>query len=370
MKYNRPAYKDPAVKVDVSRSTFGNALIESPVFDYPISIKENFFRMAHHEKPMWVPYSASEMQTLHINDLADMKPDGRQLGPNFRFPAKENYTFIDHFGNSWTWVAQAGGAMLTPGTCLCDDICKWEEQIKFPDFSEWNFAERAEKFMKETYDPNKIMHINVHQGLTEMLVAYLGGYEQGMSSMLIEPEACSDFFNAYADYMISFFDMLNKLYPIDFITYHDDWGTERDTFFSERMMEELVFEPTKRIVDHIKGAGKVFELHSCGKIERFLPYMCDLNVDFLQIQRRANDMPKLKEKYGDRIGFNAAIEGLQTGQPIELDELRDKVRKTIDIYAPTGGFYPAVFERDPERMWVIASELYCYGREFYDNENK
>jgi hypothetical protein len=32
---------------------------------------------------------------------------------------------------------------------------------------------------------------------------------------------------------------------------HDDWGHERDTFFSEKMMEELVYEPTKRIVQHV-----------------------------------------------------------------------------------------------------------------------
>ena len=32
---------------------------------------------------------------------------------------------------------------------------------------------------------------------------------------------------------------------------------------------------------------------------------------FLQIQRRAVDIPALKEKYGDKIGFNVMIEDLQ-----------------------------------------------------------
>ncbi len=370
MKYPRPAYMDPNVKIDTSYTIFGHVETKAPKFDYPISAKENFVRMAHRDHPMWVPFPATDIQSIHINELADPKPDGRHLGPDFKRMPKEDETFIDHYGNSWTWVASAGGAMLTPGTCTCTDICEWEKQIKFPDFNDWNFKERAEKYMKEEYNPDKVMHINVHQGLTEMLVAYLGGYEQGMSSLLIEPEACTDFLNAFADYMISFFDMLNSLYPIDFITYHDDWGTERDTFFSERIMEEMVFEPTKRIVDHIKGAGKVFELHSCGKIERFLPYMCDLGVDFIQIQRRANDMPKLKEKYGDRIGFNAGLEGVEIGQVLDKDELIATIRKTIDIYGPGGGFYPAIFDNDPERFWTIASEFYYYSREFYENENK
>ena len=366
MKYERPKYLDPKYRIDVSYSTFGNMKIEAPVFDYPISVRENFFRMAHRDHPVWVPFPATEIQELIINDLADPKPDGRQLGPDFRRYSREDYVFRDHFGNSWTWVASAGGAMLTPGTCVCTDICEWEKQIRFPDFRDWNFKECAERFLKEKYDPDKVLHVNIHQGLTEMLVAYLGGYEQGMSSLLLEPEACAAFFEAFAEYMISFFDMLNELYPIDFVTYHDDWGTERETFFSEKIMEEMVFEPTKRIVDHIRNAGKVFELHSCGKIERFMPYMCDLGVDFIQIQRRANDMPKLKALYGDRIGFNAGLEGAEIDTRLTTEKMIDLIRRTIDIYAPGGGFYPAAFASDPEQYWVMASEFYFYSREFYE----
>jgi hypothetical protein len=368
MKYPRPKFGDPSIKLTNYSPIFGNITVQSPVFDTPISTRENFIRAAHRDKPMWVPFGPSEIQSLHINQLAS--PRGEyQLGPDFKLYSPTDYTFLDPFGNSWTWVASAGGAMLTPGTKVVDDICDWEKQIKFPNFNDWDFKETAEKFMQESYDPNKVMHINIHQGLTEMLVAFLGGYEEGMTALAIEPEACQDFFNRYAQYMIDFFDMLNELYPIDFITYHDDWGTEKDTFFSERMMEELVFEPTKRIVDHIKGKGKVFELHSCGKIERFLPYMCDLGVDFLQIQRRANDMPKLKQVYGDRIGFNAFIEDMEADVKYSEEELRALMRKSIDIYAPGGGFYPVVFASTPEDLWTCATEIYCYSRELYDKEN-
>ncbi len=342
--------------------------MRAPVFDTPISRRENFFRAAHRDHPRWVPIPASDIQDLHINQLAT--PQGEtQLGPDFIRYAKEDYRFFDIFGNSWTWVASAGGAMLTPGTKLVDDICDWEKQIRFPDFNSWDFRETAEKYMKEEYDPEKVMHINIHQGLTEMLVAFLGGYGEGMLAMAVEPEAVKAFFDRYAQYMIDFFDLLDSLYPIDFITYHDDWGTERDTFFSAAMMEDLVFEPTKRIIDHIKGRGKVFELHSCGRIERFLPYMCDLGVDFLQIQRRANDMPALKEKYGDRIGFMAGIEGIAFGKPCSDAQLAELIKNTVEIYAPGGGFYPVLFGTTEEILWKQSAEMYCCSREFYDREN-
>ena len=375
MEYPRPAYLEPGVKTTTNKTAFGAVPIVAPLFDAPISARENFVRAARRENPLWAPVSYSDIQSLLINELADEKPAvggslGVQLGPRFTEMPDYDYIFHDAHGNSWSWVAQAGGAMLTPGTKVLEDICDWEKVLKLANVGDWSFRETAERFMKNKYDPDKVMHINIHQGLTEMLVAFIGGYEQGMVAMAVEPEACRDFFAAYAQYMIDFFDFLSTLYPIDFITYHDDWGTEKDTFFSERMMEELVYEPTKKIVDHIKGKGKIFELHTCGKIERFLPYMCDLGIDLLQIQRRANDMPKLKQEYGHRIGFNAPIEGIDraAGADCTDSKLVELIQKTVQIYGKGGGLYPWLFETDPEKVWLVASELYCCSREYYENK--
>ena len=374
MKYPRPAYNAPGIKTTTNKTVFGALPIVAPVFDTPISRKENFFRAARRDKPVWAPIAYTDIQTRLINELADEKPEenGRlrvQLGPRFTEQPRYDYLYLDPYGNSWSWVAEAGGAMLTPGTKLLHDICDWEKEIKLPDINDWNYRETAEKFMKEEYDPDKVMHINIHQGLTEMLVAFTGGYEEGMVALAAEPEAVADFFEFYAQHMIDHFDYLDTLYPIDFITYHDDWGTERDTFFSERMMEDLVFAPTKKIIDHIKGKGKVFELHTCGKIERFLPFMCDLGIDFLQIQRRANDIPMLKEKYGNRIGFNAPLEGYDRYTPgvsYPDDVLVEMIRNTVDIYCKGGGVYPSLYVTDPEQVWLAVTETYYYSKEYYE----
>ena len=69
-------------------------------------------------------------------------------------------------------------------------------------------------------------------------------------------------------------DHLLKIYPADMMTIHDDWGTELDIFYSPQMMEELVFEPTNRIVQHIKSKGCAFMLHS-RECFRFIPYMIE-----------------------------------------------------------------------------------------------
>ena len=74
--------------------------------------------------------------------LAAHGPEGRQLGPMLNASAAR-YTYHDDFGNSWTWDKNAGGACMTPGTRVCDDILKWEEQVRFPDYREWDLAENS-----------------------------------------------------------------------------------------------------------------------------------------------------------------------------------------------------------------------------------
>jgi uroporphyrinogen-III decarboxylase len=135
-----------------------------------------------------------------------------------------------------------------------------------------------------------------------------------MLALAVEPDAVRALLDRFADFEIELFDLLYALYPFNMVTYHDDWGTERDTFFSEKMMEEIVFAPTKRIIDNIRSKGVFFELHSCGNIKSVLPYMVELKADFLQIQRRAVNIPELKQMYGDKIGFNSGIEGLVPGK--------------------------------------------------------
>jgi hypothetical protein len=93
-----------------------------------------------------------------------------------------------------------------------------------------------------------------------------------------------------------------------------------------------------------------------------------MGAELLQIQRRAVDIPAMKIKYGDKIGFNAGLEGVVPGVPLPRAELLSKIRQTVDIYGKSGGFVVSLFERDPELLWDATSELHAYSREYYDRE--
>ena len=360
-KYERPKYGQPGAATEERKMMFSSETVLMPKLDYPISVRENFRRAAWRDNPMWIPNATTDMDTL-MGDIP-----GNTFGTEGMISSDTSFTYKDKFGVDWTYVPVAGGSMLTPGTQFMDDITEWESKVKFPEMTveEWRPAAEAYNARR---DPEKVLNFNIGQGCTERLVALLGGYTDGMVALAMEPEAVKDFFYRFVEYMISMVDAACELYPVDMISYHDDWGTERDTFFSPAMMEDIVFDPTKVLFDHIKSKGLVLQLHSCGKIERFVPYMIDLGVDFMQIQRRANDIPMLKEKYGDKIGFNTGVEGLPTDREPTEEDVIEAVRHSVELYGKGGGIYTSVFVQDPALAWTGVEELFWYSREYYERE--
>jgi hypothetical protein len=364
MKYARPVYMQEGIPIVKGKRMFSaDEFIDIPKLDYPIPPVENFKRVAARDKPLWVPNSMAEFDSFMIGIP----------GSDLTLPAIDKTTrtvFTDIYQTEWVWVPEVGGPMLRPGTKYMDSVLDWEAMVHFPNLRDTDWASLDGDFMNTRYNPEKVLHFNMGQSMTERLVSLVGGYEDFLVSLLEEPEAVRAFFDRFADCEIEMFDSIMKHYPVSMVTLHDDWGTERDTFFSEKVMEALVLDPTKRIMDHIHAHGAAVELHSCGKIERFMPYMIEMGVDFLQIQSRAYDIPMLKEKYGDKIGFCSMIQGFQPGQPTDDGEkYLQAVRSAVDSFAKGGGMYTSISASQPEHIWSGVCELFYYSREYYEAEN-
>ena len=357
MKYPRPAFGDPNIRMFHRISPFRPGGIDVPIVnDRPISIKENFRRAARCERPVWVPNSNTDFNFAMLYMVSGM--------PEADWGAKERYDFTDWFGVQWMFVPEAGGPMLKPNTQFLSDITEWKEKVKFPNLDDYDFEGCCKKWL-EVCDPEKVMHINIGQGCTERLVALRGGYTDAMCDMALEPEAVYDFLMAFADWECSVIDRVCRYIPVDYMTYHDDWGTERDTFFSSDMMEEMVFEPTKKIFDHMHERGITVQLHSCGKIERFLPYMVEMGVNTLQIQARANDFRAYKEKYGDRLALEVMI---MPDPSWDESQVIRNIHEVVDTYGKGGGLISSFGHPDPQILWDGTMELYYYSREKYEAE--
>lgn len=356
MKYKRPELGDPSVPAADFGANYGLGSMKIPVPEKPIPIKENFRRAYMRQNPMWIPNGMSDISSQMLAALNGM--------PEVDWSRKERYDWKDWFGVEWTYVPEAGGPMPKIGTHFMEDISEWREKVKFPNLDDYDFEGHCKKFM-ETFDTEKVLQVDVGLGCTERLVSLFGGYAEAMVAMALEPEEVRALLEAFADWEIQVIERLCRYLPIDVIMYHDDWGTERDTFFSEKMMEDIVYPPTKRIFSYVKQRGMCMELHSCGHIERFIPYMIDLGVDILQIQPRANDIPAYKKKWGDKIGFDLFVTPEENA---DKDSIIKSVRELADTYGSGGGLISSVFSSDPEVLWYGTLELFYYGMEMYEAE--
>ena len=96
------------------------------------------------------------------------------------------------------------------------------------------------------------------------------------------------------DKYIEYFPKLDAFYM------HDDWGGQKETFFSPDVVLKMIVPSMRKVTDHIHSRGKIAELHSCGQIMRQVPNMIAAGWDTWSGQSM-NDSLALYEEYGDKI---------------------------------------------------------------------
>ncbi len=130
---------------------------------------------------------------------------------------------------------------------------------------------------------------------------------------------------------------------VQLIQMGDDLGTEQGPFFSPKLYREI-FKPRHQVLfEHIHQHSKmkVF-LHSCGSLYQILPDLIEAGVDVInpaQISAADMDAAKLKREFGQDLTFWGG--GCDTQKILPLgtpQEVYDHVKRTVDIWAPGGGY--------------------------------
>ncbi|MFZ5517931.1 MAG: uroporphyrinogen decarboxylase family protein [Candidatus Zhuqueibacterota bacterium] len=122
-----------------------------------------------------------------------------------------------------------------------------------------------------------------------------------------------------------------------------DFGTQNGPFISNKAYRELYLPFHKQVNDwvHKNTEWKTF-IHSCGSVMALIEDFIDAGFDILNpVQCSAADMDPadLKRKFGDRITFWGG--GIDTQRTLPFgtpQQVRDEVKKRIEIFGPNGGF--------------------------------
>jgi uroporphyrinogen-III decarboxylase len=122
-----------------------------------------------------------------------------------------------------------------------------------------------------------------------------------------------------------------------------DFGTQNGPFCSPEQYRELFLPYQKRVNGwiHANTKWKTF-MHSCGSIMPLLDLIVEAEFDILnpvQCSAQNMDAQELKKRYGKSLTFWGGGVDTQKTLPFGTpQEVRDEVKRRIDVFAPGGGF--------------------------------
>ena len=322
--------------------------------------KENFLRMMRGEIPEYMPSYFEPYMAGIEEELLTPKS-----APNGPIVTTLGVTYVGTEEDNW-------GAMPEPGKILLDDITKWRDIVKIPDFSDRDW-ESYYKPQVDKIDRNQFA-VTVGGGDYFLTLVSLMGFEGALMALYEEPEEVM----ALLEYISDFYIMVLKkqLYYVkpDHSVLMDDDAAYRAPFFSVDMYQEFFKPFQKRHCDLLLNEGVVIERHDCGKCEQFIDDWLEMGITGWGPAQITNDLKGIKAKYGDRLMLSGCwdSQGLLGSRRVDDQTLLDALYEYVDTLAPGGRFvFMANIETGRTHPDVLAKRevikkfFYDYARDYY-----
>ena len=269
-------------------------------FSYPLNKHDHGVAMFS-RKPWWQGLQAMDATIFTPRVIPDNVARGFVF-EGARFDANTEGGGPDMFGVEWEYIKTVGGSMVRPGKPFLEDISEWREKIVWPDIEKWDW-EGSAKLNNGTYlRPENFNQMWFQTGFYERLIAFMEF--EGAIMALFDEDSQEDvmaFFDKLTDFYITIFAKAIDTFPyIDAFFIHDDWGSQKETFFSPDLAEKMIVPYMKRLTDYLHSRGKFCELHSCGnnykQVENYIKAGWDAWAPQLM-----NDSYKIYDDFGDKI---------------------------------------------------------------------
>jgi hypothetical protein len=351
-----------------------------------ITPKENYLRLARGEMPeyitnftmggMWPPTGTPTIR--HAEAMAGPtiffvfpQPDENGNRPN---------EWRDLWGVPYVANAETGFAGLPkPGEFILEDVTKWDKVIKRPEHvrpaDDYDWEAMAKEGTGHIDRETTAVMTMVGDGPFQFLMGAMG-FTEGLIALSEEPEAVEELFNFLGDFYEPYIAKIMDAYKPDLLYLGDDTASKYAPFFSVQTFKRLFKPVYARYGKIAKERGIPIQFHNCGKAEAFIEDYIDIGVKYWDPAQTTNDLVGIKEKYKGQfniVGGFDFVPDLRYNQVTE-DEVRAKVRETIDTLAPGGGyaFLGGYLGRADEldiaaqiNTW-INDEVDTYGYTFYD----
>ncbi len=172
---------------------------------------------------------------------------------------------------------------------------------------------------------------------------------RGMENFMMDLVCAEDVVEALMSCLLEgYLARINRLAPklkgmADIVLFNDDLGTQQGPMISPGSYRKLIKPYQSQLFKAAKTAfGAPLLFHSCGAVREFIPDLIECGVDALnpvQISARGMDAGELKRDFGSEITFwGGGVDTQHVLNRCSPAEVKDSVRKNIELLAPGGGF--------------------------------
>ena len=297
------------------------------IFNYPAAPREAVAGL-YEKRPIWQPVGAE--QAVFIPRI---NPDNIARSMVFEVnPIKPaDGGGKDMFGIEWEYIPQARGSMVRPGRPFLQDANEWYDKLVWPDIDSWDWEEYG-KANEAFFDTDTSYITMIFNGWYERLISFLDF--EGAAVALIDDDqkqAVEELFDKLTDLYVKLLDKYITYFPrIDTYSVHDDWGGQKETFFSPQTAREMIVPYMQRVTDFLHSKGKFCDFHSCGSIEKQIPNIIAAGWDSWNPQTM-NDTYRIYEMYGDKLLISVVPELPDPAESTEEKE-REAARKFAEKF--------------------------------------
>ena len=289
-----------------------------------LSEKENFLRTLRGEVPEYVSrYNFFWRLQPSINDGERVNGVGK-----------------DPFGVEWIKEGSSiDGAIPRNDRFILDDITKWRDIIKFPDYSgvDWEALAKKDASNWNPAFPRGFKQTTL--GFFQTLMSFMG-FTEGLMACFEEPDEVKALINYLCDCYLSYADKCLKYYTPDFIGYGDDIATERAPFISLETFQDIFAPVWRRYISFFKERGYLAVHHNCGRFEPFVDDLVDMGFNLWEPAQSTNDLVAVKKKHGNKLvisgGFDPQL--FLPHNDVSEEQCRSATKTLLDNLAPGGGF--------------------------------
>jgi uroporphyrinogen decarboxylase len=166
----------------------------------------------------------------------------------------------------------------------------------------------------------------------------LAGMENLLMAMVADPRFVEALLDRILDFNLAVIENACT-HEIDIFRFGDDWGHQRGLLMGPELWRRFIRPRFKAMCQAVKSRGKLTMLHSCGKVDEVFPDLVECGLDiFNPFQPEVMDVFDIKKTYGDAMSFYGGI-SIQRTLPFGTPrQVRDEVRRLIDVVGEKGGY--------------------------------